>query len=82
MLAISNLEGAQSRLHGGIDGAGKTPTTNDDLSQISFLISSAANLINDLGIGAAGPSPRDVLGGPIPLTAPAMELHASFARRF
>ena len=47
MLAISNLEGAQSRLHGGIDGAGKTPTTNDDLSQISCLISSAADLINN-----------------------------------
>ena len=34
------------------------------------------------GVGAAGPSPRDVLGGPTPLTATATELRAAKARQF
>ena len=37
---------------------------------------------SSLGIGAAVPSPRDVLGGPIPLPATATELRAAKARQF
>ena len=67
MLAISNLEGAQSRLHGGIDGAGKTPTTNDDLSHVSCLISSAADLINNALIHAeASPTAEEDAAGARP----------------